>query len=87
MAKKNLEENKVLVAAVEPEVLAGVEETQPEVIEETPVVEPQPEVIEETPVVEPQPKVLAGEGSDNTFVYPAGRTKSEHLRMRLLGYI
>lgn len=74
MAKKNLEENKVLVAAVEPEVLAGVEETQPE-------------VIEETPVVEPQPEVLAGEGSDNTFVYPAGRTKSEHLRMRLLGYI
>ena len=76
MAKKILEDNEVLVAAAaEPEVLAGVEETQSE-----------PEAVQiETPVVEPKQEVLAGEGSDEETI--GDRKKSEHLRLRLLGYI
>lgn len=68
MAKKILEDNEVLVAAaVEPEVLAGADETQPETT---------PEVVDETPAIENEPEVLTDEGeTTQTSTLPPDETK------------
>lgn len=77
MAKKILEDNEVLVAAAaEPEVLAGAEET---------------ESGEESTIVPTETETPSGDSNQNnsssTEEMVGKRTKKEHLRLRLLGYI